>query len=78
MENDEDPFLSRAKSVANGPVGLAAMLNAANPARKLTPQAISQWKRVPADRAIDVEAVTGVSRHDLRPDVFGPSKASAA
>jgi DNA-binding transcriptional regulator YdaS (Cro superfamily) len=37
----------------------------------LTVQAISQWRRVPPDRCLDVEAATGVSRHELRPDIFG-------
>ena len=37
---------------------------------------ISEWKArcaVPANRCIAIEAATGVSRHDLRPDVFGPA-----
>ena len=34
--------------------------------------AISQWTRVPAKHALDVERITGVSRHDLRPDIYGP------
>ena len=37
---------------------------------------ISEWKargRVPAERVAAIEAATGVSRHDLRPDVFGPA-----
>lgn len=29
--------------------------------------------RVPAERALAVEAATGISRHELRPDVFGPA-----
>lgn len=28
--------------------------------------------RVPATRVLAVEAATGVSRHALRPDIFGP------
>lgn len=36
----------------------------------ITSQAISQWKRVPAERVLDVERVTGISRHDLRPDLY--------
>lgn len=37
---------------------------------------ISEWKvrgRVPAERVVAIERETGVSRHDLRPDVFGPA-----
>jgi len=37
------------------------------------PSAISQWDRVPVDRVADVERLTGISRHELRPDVFGPA-----
>lgn len=35
--------------------------------------AITLWKRrgIPAQRVLDVERLTGISRHTLRPDVFG-------
>lgn len=36
------------------------------------PSAISQWDKVPAERVIAVEEATGISRYDLRPDLFGP------
>lgn len=43
----------------------------------VTPQAVSQWVRgsrpIPPRHALAIEAATGVSRHDLRPDVFGPA-----
>lgn len=39
----------------------------------ITSGALSQWTQVPADRVIAVEQITGISRHDLRPDVFGPA-----
>jgi len=42
----------------------------------VTPPTIHSWikaGRVPATRVIAVEAVTGVSRYALRPDVFGPA-----
>ena len=33
---------------------------------------LSRWEngRVPAERVLEVERVTGVSRHDLRPDLY--------
>jgi DNA-binding transcriptional regulator YdaS (Cro superfamily) len=40
------------------------------------PSVIANWRtrgRVPADKALEVEAATGISRHDLRPDIFGPA-----
>lgn len=44
----------------------------------VTPQALSQWRQVPPTRVLDVERATGVSRHDLRPDIYPPTEASAA
>lgn len=35
-------------------------------------------RRVASDKAILVEDVTGISRHDLRPDVFGAAQGAAA
>jgi len=51
-----------------GPSKAAAALGISNPS------VVLNWrkrKQVPADRVIEVERLTGVSRHDLRPDVFG-------
>lgn len=34
--------------------------------------ALTRWKqrRVPAERVLDVERVTGIPRHELRPDLY--------
>lgn len=41
----------------------------------VSPQAVSQWVKgqrpVPPRLALQIEQLTGVSRHCLRPDVFG-------
>lgn len=46
-----------------------------------TQQAVSHWLkkdgRVPAEMVLSVEAASGVSRHELRPDVFGTSPVAA-
>jgi len=41
-------------------------------ARKLgiQQQAVSKWKRIPAERVIAVEKATGIPRAELRPDLF--------
>lgn len=41
---------------------------------------ISRWERygVPIERVPIVEKVTGLSRHELRPDFFGPNPLQAA
>lgn len=44
----------------------------------ITHSAVLQWPQVPADKVLEVERVTGISRHDLRPDVFGPAEDRAA
>ena len=39
-------------------------------ALKVSPQALSQWRRVPPLRVLAVEEISGVSRFDLRPDLY--------
>lgn len=37
---------------------------------------ISEWKsrgRIPVERVRSIESVTGISKHELRPDIFGPA-----
>ncbi len=43
----------------------------------ITSSAISQWRKCPVERVLDIERATGVSRHDLRPDIY-PEPAPAA
>ncbi len=42
----------------------------------------SRWetgaRQIPADRVLAIEALTGISRHDLRPDVFGAPQITRA
>lgn len=58
--------LAHAIEVAQGPGKLGAAVGVSS-------QAISQWKQVPAQRVLQVERVTGVPRHMLRPDLYPPS-----
>lgn len=52
--------------------GLRRSFNRAEVAKALgiTTQAISQWKKVPAERVIDVSQATGIPVEKLRPDLF--------
>lgn len=43
----------------------------------VTPQALSQWDKVPPLRVLDVERVSGVHRSRLRPDLY-PAEGAAA
>lgn len=36
----------------------------------ISPQAVGQWKRVPAERVIAVAEITGIPARELRPDLY--------
>ena len=57
--------LDRAIRAATSGVALARLLD-------VSPMTISQWKvrGVPAKRVLSIEQATGVSRHELRPDIY--------
>ena len=59
-----DPGLSEAIRTAGGVGELARQIGISQPS-------VSNWTRVPAERVISVEAVTGVDRAVLRPDLYG-------
>lgn len=66
--------LDEAKKAVGGNTGLSRALG-----NEITPQAVSQWKQVPAERVLEVERATGVGRHKLRPDIYpAPSPTEAA
>lgn len=67
--SDKSP-LDRAKERVGGQAELAKLLG-------VTAQAISQWDEVPPLRVLAVEAATGVSRHELRPDLYPIEGANA-
>lgn len=65
--------LDRAVQSAGSQQALAHLLG-------IKPPSVSGWYdrcRVPAERCIAIELATGVSRHQLRPDVFGPDPAES-
>ncbi len=66
-----DPGLARAIDKAGGIGELARKIGIAQPS-------VSNWNRVPAQRVIAVEAATGISRRDLRPDLYDESELALA
>lgn len=56
-------ILLHAAQKVGGMAQLAAKLGIAR-------QAIYQWSRIPAERVVDVERVTGIPRAELRPDLY--------
>jgi len=65
---DADPVIQQAIDKAGGTAPLAAALGIKAPS-------IYSWRRVPAERVLDVERITGISRRKLRPDLY-PSRAT--
>lgn len=60
-------ILSYAAQKVGGMAQLAAKLGIAR-------QAVYQWKRIPADRVVEIERATGIPRAELRPDIFGDAQ----
>lgn len=60
-----DAELKKVIDMAGGQLALARYLG-------ISQAAISQWRRIPHLRVLEVEKLTGISRHVLRPDIFGP------
>lgn len=58
-----DSPLDRAIENAGGLTKLAASLN-------ISKQAVAQWDSVPPLRVLEVERASGISRHELRPDLY--------
>lgn len=69
-----DIGLRNLRAASGGAAALSRRL--ANQCVFISPQAISQWRRVPAGRVLAVEKATGVPRHDLRPDLYPPPASS--
>ena len=68
---DKDEALQRAIKQIGTSNEFAALLG-------VKPQAVSQWDRVPPLRVLDVERISGVPRHELRPDIYPPPAQGAA
>ena len=62
MEMREDG-LQQAIQAAGGIGALARALGVSQPA-------VSNWQKIPAERVLSVEAITGVARSMLRPDLY--------
>src|SRR5437763_16248333 len=58
-----DPGLSAAIQAVGGVSELARRVGISQPS-------VSNWDRIPAERVLAVEAATGVSRVQLRPDLY--------
>jgi DNA-binding transcriptional regulator YdaS (Cro superfamily) len=64
-----DPVLLEAIKAAGGPGAVGAAL-------RITREAVQQWKRCPAERVLQLEHLSSVSRHNLRPDLYPAAHAA--
>lgn len=66
-----DEALARVVELVGGPAAVARLL-------RISSQAVSQWRRAPAERVLELERATvdpdtqlpRVTRHELRPDLY--------
>jgi TorA maturation chaperone TorD len=66
-----DPGLDEAIRAAGGVGALARKIGISQPS-------VSNWTRIPAERVLAVEAVTGVNRSMLRPDLYAETYGAGA
>lgn len=59
--------LQRAIEAAGGPKTVGRAFD-------ITPEAVYQWERCPVPRVLELERISGVPRHELRPDIYPPPK----
>ena len=59
----KDPVIDRVVKAAGGPTLLANALGIRAPS-------VYSWKKIPPARAADIEKITGIPRHELRPDLW--------
>lgn len=60
---ERDSAIEQAAAAAGGITRLSTALG-------LSRTAVSGWRRVPAERVLAVERISGVSRYVLRPDLY--------
>lgn len=66
---DHKAAVTRAIEAAGGTTVLADKLG-------ITQPSVSQWGKIPVERVLDIERLTGIPRHDLRPDIYPQEQAA--
>jgi DNA-binding transcriptional regulator YdaS (Cro superfamily) len=64
--------IERAVEAAGGAKALAQKF-------QISRQAVEKWiehKRIPAERVLEIEAASGIPRHELRPDLYPQDSAA--
>lgn len=63
LQKHVKPLVARLTKAAGGASMLAARLS-------INPASLYSWVRVPSARVLAVEEITGIPRHELRPDLY--------
>lgn len=70
-----NPIATAIEKSGAGQAGIARLLG-------VSPQAVNQWvsgiRPVPSRHVLAIEAASGISRHELLPEVFGPAPGAVA
>lgn len=70
-----NPIATAIEKSGAGQAGIARLLG-------VSPQAVNQWvsgiRPVPSRHVLAIEAASGISRHELLPEVFGPAPDAVA
>lgn len=69
--DDKSDALKRAVEKVGGQAEFARLIG-------ITAQAVSQWDEVPPLRVLAVERISGVSRQELRPDLYPAAEEARA
>ena len=72
MAKDSTEGTARSKQVVTRIIAILGGPVRASECLGISPQAISQWNRVPAHRVIELERMINgiVKRHEMRPDLY--------
>ncbi len=62
------------KDIVELAISRAGGMRALGRALGINYQSIQSWKKIPAERVVALEEVTGIPREQLRPDIFKPKK----
>jgi DNA-binding transcriptional regulator YdaS (Cro superfamily) len=66
-----DPVVAKCAEAVGGIAKLASLIGVRH-------QSLYSWRKVPAERVLDLERHSGVPRHEIRPDIYPAETAEAS
>ena len=71
---DPDLLIPEPSKVPSAPPVNRKLIRRIAKGLSLTTQAVYAWPRVPAEKIVRVEEITGIPREELRPDLYRPKR----